>query len=716
MSLVFSIICHFFHHFLFAAPPAPPRPYTPGGSIRVPIARPSRLLPTLDPEPELEQDSEPEGVQAPDQAPEPLPPLESSPAPEPAPAEAVPEPEPPAPAVELTPLSPADPSVAVFGIALTDLMARDGAVLPSFINDCVTAMVAQQSNSEPGLFHQRVRTCPDHRCEDVQEGTTAPWIDHDALLAYRLDRGTAFALLVGGGTGGSVAGPHELLALLRRWAQSLPTGAKLLSSATKDRSLWFRCECLRLAELPFVTEGTLNGLLSALAPPHRAVLLRLLALFRSMIQPQSCQATGLKPRELACFLAADWFGQPCAGSLGFKAAAEPGMERSSVKFSKHFTAEGAFISHLLGCRSAMEAVLPAAAATTTRPRAETAAAAASAVVPPPAVAAAPVVAHATEAAAIAGLPVTPPQDAVRPRASTVPGPAPVERRAPPPPPPTAVDTVDVVFLQPGRLGIELQPRVLSGGRRHVVLGAVRHEVIAAEQWDAEILAVGDGAGDGLTRHGHSLLALTGWLLAAIDHAPLRRVGGDDGQASAAKRVDMADVLARVCRRPVTMTFVANSTAVGRVRSSIQVDTAAAAAEAVAQPPSTTPTVVAERRQYLATSSNAGFIAGAVCHGWLCKQPKGEAELKATASASGSPGDGSGITPRRKKKWAARYVALHRSGSTGAWSLSWAKKPSATVPSGKLALCDRCVLLPASGLRFGLRTPKRALVRFYSVSP
>ena len=101
-----------------------------------------------------------------------------------------------------------------------------------------------------------------------------------------------------------------------------------------------------------------------------------------------------------------------------------------------------------------------------------------------------------------------------------------------------------------------------------------------------------------------------------------------------------------------------------------------------------------------------------------KQPKSDRKrlglhgTASTVSAGGSGGttsgaDEDGVTPRRRKKWAARYVALHCH-ADGSWTLSWAKKPTAEAASGKVVLCDRCVLLPATGLRFGLRTPKRAL--------
>ena len=53
----------------------------------------------------------------------------------------------------------------------------------------------------------------------------------------------------------------------------------------------------------------------------------------------------------------------------------------------------------------------------------------------------------------------------------------------------------------------------------MVLAAVRHEIAAAEQWDVEI-----NSPSYATQPSHSLLALTGWILGAIDGHPLRRVG------------------------------------------------------------------------------------------------------------------------------------------------------------------------------------------------
>ena len=44
----------------------------------------------------------------------------------------------------------------------------------------------------------------------------------------------------------------------------------------------------------------LEGLLSALAPPHRAVLVRLLALFRPMATAPSCSQT-VRRRRPPCF-------------------------------------------------------------------------------------------------------------------------------------------------------------------------------------------------------------------------------------------------------------------------------------------------------------------------------------------------------------------------------------------------------------------------------
>eukprot|EP01044_Picomonas_judraskeda_P010338 COSAG03_NODE_1322_length_4325_cov_24.045906_1_plen_348_part_00 len=316
----------------------------------------------------------------------------------------------------------------------------------------------------------------------------------------------------------------------------------------------------------------------------------------------------------------------------------------------------------------------------------------------------------------------------------------------------------------------------------MILAAVRHEVIAAEQWDAELVAMdppdGSSGSEVLAaearRRGHSLLALTGWLLAAIGGLPLRRVGQSDDTATSTavgRRVDMADVLARVCLRPVTLTFVATAAAVERLlqqsAQSTQIhhsdpvpyssqapnptplcnqtqrvtesdsetqreteshqvanwNVSAAVAAAASAPTSSsqretqrdreTEKAILERRAWLREATlngGTGFTTGAVCHGWLGKQPKG---VSSTANMAGgvvgtSSADGSKF--RRKRKWAARYVALHChcSGGTSSWTLSWAKKPSAESASGKVVLCDRCVLLPATGLCFGIRTPKRAL--------
>ena len=323
----------------------------------------------------------------------------------------------------------------------------------------------------------------------------------------------------------------------------------------------------------------------------------------------------------------------------------------------------------------------------------------------------------------------------------------------------------------------------------MILAAVRHEVIAAEQWDAVVVAVdppdGSSGSEALAaearRRGHSLLALTGWLLAAIGGLPLRRVGQSDGTATAAeaagRRVDMADVLARVCMRPVTLTFVATAAAVERllqqsaqraqIPHSVQVrhspqapnptpldsqtqkvterdsetqrdteshqvaswDVSAAVAAAASAPTGSsqrerqrdreTERAILERRAWLreaALKGGTGFTTGAVCHGWLGKQPKGDSNLLGTSSTVTTAGGVVGTSSadvskfRRKRKWAARYVALHChcSDGTSSWTLSWAKKPSAESASGKVVLCDRCVLLPATGLCFGIRTPKRAL--------
>ena len=94
----------------------------------------------------------------------------------------------------------------------------------------------------------------------------AAWIEYDALLAHRLDHGMAFGELGLGGDSVAVPiatslcvlafgdfsslsfphdrwcflwqDPHELLALLRRWTQCLPSDAKLLSAHRPERRLW----------------------------------------------------------------------------------------------------------------------------------------------------------------------------------------------------------------------------------------------------------------------------------------------------------------------------------------------------------------------------------------------------------------------------------------------------------------------------------------------
>ena len=229
----------------------------------------------------------------------------------------------------------------------------------------------------------------------------------------------------------------------------------------------------------------------------------------------------------------------------------------------------------------------------------------------------------------------------------------------------------------------------------MVLAAVRHEIAAAEQWDVEINSPSHA-----TQPSHSLLALTGWILGAIDGHPLRRVGeAAEGGEAGTRRVDMADVLARVCRRPVRLSFVATAAAAEQL-------------EALPQPPppmlpeqsaaaGVTAQAVEERRAFLRDASGGGFSTESVCHGWLGKQPK---RLEGTVSSEAG---------RSKKKWKARWVALHRTAGAGGgggagWSLSWASKPNAATPSGRLALCGESVLLPASGLRFGVRTPARCL--------
>jgi hypothetical protein len=46
------------------------------------------------------------------------------------------------------------------------------------------------------------------------------------------------------------------------WHQSVPDGGKLLTPSDQSHRLWFRCECMRLAELPKVARrrpGTRNA-------------------------------------------------------------------------------------------------------------------------------------------------------------------------------------------------------------------------------------------------------------------------------------------------------------------------------------------------------------------------------------------------------------------------------------------------------------------------
>ena len=100
----------------------------------------------------------------------------------------------------------------------------------------------------------------------MSEVTAAPWIGVDELLAFRVDEGEPAATVVnhliqtpGGRAGKSDVSACELVALLRRWAQALPEsaaggdgGGKLLSAEKASERLWFRCECLRMVELPYV--------------------------------------------------------------------------------------------------------------------------------------------------------------------------------------------------------------------------------------------------------------------------------------------------------------------------------------------------------------------------------------------------------------------------------------------------------------------------------
>ena len=258
-------------------------------------------------------------------------------------------------------------------------------------------------------------------------------------------------------------------------------------------------------------------------------------------------------------------------------------------------------------------------------------------------------------------------------------------------------------------------------------------------------------------------------------------------ASVPKKVDMTDMLARLCRRPVRLLFVATAqaaqgftaAAAAAAVSSQQLPIAAttkssAAATAIAStqaaarpslialcPPPASPAAaatafasaparmlggsdtpyassfsastmggllaaagpsskdVAARRLWLQNRAPP-FYEGAVCHSWLNKAPGGK-KLKTPRTPGG-----------RRRRWAPRYVALHRrpagggagaadvdgsaGGSSGSgvaassWVISWASKPTATSPSGELHLRHRHapgaaaapppVLLPAAGLRFG----------------
>ena len=191
----------------------------------------------------------------------------------------------------LPPLPVAPDATRVFGERLDVLHARDQCLVPRLVDECVGALLqdlrARQASprtpaGEPGgsrgLF-SACRRCPDHRrlaSGGVSEVTAAPWIGVDELLAFRVDEGeppatvvnnliqTPAALTDDRGSGGSRAkrdvSACELVALLRRWAQALPEsaagggdgGGKLLSAEKASERLWFRCECLRMVELPYV--------------------------------------------------------------------------------------------------------------------------------------------------------------------------------------------------------------------------------------------------------------------------------------------------------------------------------------------------------------------------------------------------------------------------------------------------------------------------------
>ena len=192
-------------------------------------------------------------------------------------------------AVVLPPLPVAPAATRVFGERLDVLHARDQFLVPRLVDECVGALLqdlrARQASprtpaGEPGsrgLF-SACRRCPDHRrlaSGGVSEVTAAPWIGVDELLAFRVDEGEPAATVVNhliqtpaaaltdsrgsGGRAKSDVSACELVALLRRWAQALPEsaaggdgGGKLLSAEKASERLWFRCECLRMVELPYV--------------------------------------------------------------------------------------------------------------------------------------------------------------------------------------------------------------------------------------------------------------------------------------------------------------------------------------------------------------------------------------------------------------------------------------------------------------------------------
>jgi hypothetical protein len=187
------------------------------------------------------------------------------------------------------------------------------------------------------------RRVPDHRRGVA--AASAPWIGLEELLAYRLDRGTSIGTLTEEASHGRVGAP-ELLALLRYWAQSLPSSAKLLSAANPNRALWFRCECLRIAELPSVGDAELEPLRRAMLPAHRATLTRLLAYLATLDLGSGGGPRAMPRTELAMFLAADWFGLPLSSAAGL-APPPPGALASGTAWARRFAAEGTFVLHLL---------------------------------------------------------------------------------------------------------------------------------------------------------------------------------------------------------------------------------------------------------------------------------------------------------------------------------------------------------------------------------